>query len=100
MKGIEPLMRMRMARAKPAGATEVWLDIPSDEHWHRYAETMGHPEISVEPCDSIELLDLRALHGLDVVAVAQRWSERFGELIDAITAVRPRVLLPICLEEE
>lgn len=92
MTGHQPLLRLRLAGKVPLA---VWIDL---ERYNRFAKDWWRwmpdcPQVVVEKVDRIAQLDFRFVVGLSVTVFADEWSERFGELIDAVKAQRPRHLI-------
>lgn len=88
MIGHQPIVAMRMRGVKPV---HVWLDMEREgaftRSWHRFIPDCA--QVFVEPKDRVPQLDLRFLVGLSVTLWAGEWSERYGELIDAVKAQNP-----------
>ena len=93
MIGHEPLVRMRLARERPAGYVSIDLDRAtfSARDWPEFDP--GFPQIEIAPADTIATLDLRFVVCLPVVLFSNEWSERFGELIDAAKRYGPAHLV-------
>lgn len=92
MIGHPPLLRMRLARQVPLS---IWIDF---ERWNRFAKDWQRwmpdcPQIVVERKDHVKQLDLRFVVGMSVTCFAEEWSGRFGDLVDAVIAQRPRHLI-------
>jgi hypothetical protein len=92
MIGHQPLIALRIAKHKPAGFLTVHLDMraPSARDWPSWEPAF--PQVEIGKADRISMLDLRFVVDLYVVALAEEWSERFGELIDRIKTYKPKTL--------
>lgn len=90
MIGHQPLLRMRLDGQQPGGYVAIDLDrkMPTTKDWHWLHPSF--PQIEVAKTDAIAGLDLRFVVDLYVVAFADEWSERFGELIDKIKRYGPK----------
>ena len=93
MIGHEPLVRMRLKRHRPAGYVSIDLDRATfnASDWLEFEPAF--PKIEIKQADTIATLDLRFVVGLHVVLFADAWSERFGELIDAVKRYSPAHLV-------
>ena len=93
MIGHHPLLRMRLAGQAPAGFVSIDLDRQT-RHARDWPSCLtAFPQVEIAPSEAIRTLDLRFVVGLYVVAFADAWSERFGELIDLLQANRPKHLI-------
>lgn len=90
--GVDPLVRMRLRGAKPGSHALLFVDDGDAQrfgarHWPECAPDC--PELIVPPSADVSRVDFRPLVGLRTVVSAAEWSERLGEVIDALRPLVP-----------
>lgn len=83
-RGAAPLIAMRLAGQCPAG--EVWITVGEgrEPDWWKWSNTLSMPELLIRPDDPIDLLDLRCVHGLNVIMFSEAWDERAARVHDRL----------------
>ena len=81
MKGHEPVLAMRRGGKRPLHVTLSNVAAAASEHWSQHHELAPFPDVTVEPNDCPELLDLRFVVGLPVLVDIGPDVERMKRLV-------------------